>query len=81
MADGVPCPAGFYAGGVKFLLIVILLAAAIYFTVRVIQRRGILPQRGPERRPLGPDDDPDFLRDLDRKRRRRKPEDPDPSSS
>ena len=32
-------------------------------------------------RPLGPDDDPDFLRDLDRKRRRRKPEDPDPSSS
>ena len=31
----------------------------------------------------GPDDDPDFLRDLDRKWRRRKPkpEDPDPSSS
>ena len=68
----------------KFLLIVILLAAAIYFTVRVIQRRGILPDRRPdERRPLGPDDDPDFLRDLDRKWRRRKPkpEDPDPSSS
>lgn len=66
----------------KFLLIVILLAAAIYFTVRVIQRRGILPPRHPEQRPLGPDDDPDFLRDLDRKRRRRpKPEDPDPSSS
>ena len=66
----------------KFLLIVILLAAAIYFTVRVIQRRGILPPRRPEQRPLGPDDDPDFLRDLDRKRRRRpKPEDPDPDPS
>jgi hypothetical protein len=66
----------------KFLLLVIILAAAIYFTTRVIQRRGILPARRPEQRPMGPDDDPDFLRDLDRKRRRRpKPEDPDPSSS
>ena len=66
----------------KFLLLVILLAATIYFTTRVIQRRGILPARHPEQRPFGPDDDPDFLRDLDRKRRRRKPEDPaDPSSS
>ena len=65
----------------KFLLIVILLAVAIYFTVRVIQRRGILPERPTDERPLGPDDDPDFLRDLDRKwRRRRKPEDPDPSA-
>ena len=64
----------------KFLLIVILLAVAIYFTVRVVQRRGLLPERRLERRPFGPDDDPDFLRDLERKRRRRKPEDPDPSS-
>ena len=64
----------------KFLLVVIVLAVAIYFAVRVVQRRGLLPQRRPEQRPFGPDDDPDFLRDLDRKRRRRKPEDPDPSS-
>ena len=64
----------------KFLLVVIVLAVAIYFAVRVIQRRGLLPERRPEQRPLGPDDDPDFLRDLERKRRRRKPEDPDPSS-
>jgi hypothetical protein len=66
----------------RFLLVVILLAAAIYFTTRVVQRRGILPDRRPDQRPFGPDDDPDFLRDLDRKRRlrRRKPEDPDPSS-
>jgi hypothetical protein len=77
-----PFPAGIYSVGVlKFLLLVIILAAAIYFTVRVVQRRGLLPDRRPEQRPLGPDDDPDFLRDLDRKRRRPKPEDPDPSSS
>jgi hypothetical protein len=64
----------------KFLLVVIVLAVAIYFTVRVVQRRGLLPERRADQRPFGPDDDPDFLRDLDRKRRRRKPEDPDPSS-
>ena len=63
----------------KFLLVVILIAVAVYFTVRVIQRRGIAP---PPRRPkpqpprvMGPDDDPDFLRDLDRKRKH--PEDPE----
>ena len=65
----------------KLLLVVVILAVAIYFTVRVIQRRGLMPERRPEQRPFGPDDDPDFLRDLDRKRRRPKPEDPDPSSS
>jgi hypothetical protein len=66
----------------KFFLVVVILAVAIYFTVRVVQRRGVLPDRRPQQRPFGPDDDPDFLRDLDRKRRRRrKPEDPDPSSS
>jgi hypothetical protein len=66
----------------RFLLVIILLAATIYFTTRVIQRRGLLPDKGSEKRPFGPDDDPDFLRDLDRKRlRRRKPEDPDTSSS
>jgi hypothetical protein len=62
----------------KFLLVVILLGAAIYLTVRAIQRRGIAPRpqaHRPAPRPLGPDDDEDFLRDLDRKRRH--PEDPD----
>jgi hypothetical protein len=66
----------------KFLLFVILVAIAVYLVVRAIQRRGIAP--APPRRPrptqqppriLGPDDDPDFLRDLDRKRKH--PEDPD----
>jgi hypothetical protein len=63
----------------RFLLVVILVAVAVYFTVRAIQRRGVAP--GPRRpkaqppRPMGPDDDPDFLRDLDRKRKH--PEDPE----
>jgi hypothetical protein len=65
----------------KFLLLVILLGIAVYLTVRVIQRRGIAPppRSGPPRppRPMGPDDDPDFLRDLDRKRKRKHPEDPE----
>ena len=58
---------------------VILVAVAVYFTVRAIQRRGVAP--APRRakpqppRPMGPDDDPDFLRDLDRKRKH--PEDPE----
>ncbi|MDF1606130.1 hypothetical protein [Nocardioides sp. YIM 152315] len=65
----------------KFLLVVILVAIAIYLTTRAIQRRGVAPMPRPRpRRPepprvLGPDDDPDFLRDLDRKRKH--PEDPD----
>jgi hypothetical protein len=62
----------------RFLLVVILLAIAVYFTVRAIQRRGVAPtprRQQPPPRVMGPDDDPDFLRDLDRKRRH--PEDPD----
>lgn len=58
---------------------VILVAVAVYFTVRAIQRRGVAPApRKPKPqppRPMGPDDDPDFLRDLDRKRKH--PEDPE----
>lgn len=61
----------------KFLLLVILVAVAVYLTVRVIQRRGVLPKHHhqPPPRPFGPDDDPDFLRDLDRKRKH--PKDPE----
>lgn len=63
----------------KFLLVVIIFAAAVYLTARAIQRRGVAPMgpRRPQapRRPVSPDDDPDFLRDLDR--RRKHPEDPD----
>lgn len=69
----------------KFLLLVILVALATYATIRVTQRRGVLPRTQrprtarPPSRPMGPDDDDDFLRDLDRKRKH--PDDPDPSPS
>ena len=65
----------------KVLLVVVLFAVATYCLIRVIERRGVArpvrrrPEPQPDPRPLGPDDDEDFLRDLDRKRRH--PEDPD----
>jgi hypothetical protein len=74
----------------RFLFVLVLLAVAIYLLVRVFQERsaaggtgrGLGAPRRPQgpRRPqrpriVAPDDDEDFLRDLDRKRRN--PEDPD----
>lgn len=68
----------------KVLLVVVLFAVATYLLIRVIERRGVArPLRRPQprsqprppQRPVAPDDDEDFLRDLDR--RRRHPEDPD----
>ena len=59
----------------------VLFAVAIYLLVRVFQERGMMPERPsrPQRptppQPVAPDDDEDFLRDLDRKRLN--PEDPD----
>ena len=66
----------------KFLLVVAVVGVVTYLAVRLMQRR--LPGGGSPapRRPLpgpkpkvAPDDDEDFLRDLERKRRH--PEDPD----
>jgi hypothetical protein len=65
----------------KVLVLVVLLGLAIYLVVRTVQGRGAAPQprprpqRRPPARPVAPDDDPDFLRDLDRKRKH--PDDPD----
>ena len=64
----------------KVLFVVVLFAVATYLLIRVIERRGVArPVRRheprPQRRPVAPDDDEEFLRDLDRKRRH--PEDPD----
>lgn len=65
----------------KVLLVVLLFAVLTYALIRVIERRGVArPVRRrteprPPARPVAPDDDEDFLRDLDR--RRRHPEDPD----
>ena len=63
----------------KFLLVVILFAVIVYLTVKAIERRGVAPQpKRPPARPVAPDDDPDFLRNLERerKRKRKHPEDP-----
>jgi len=50
---------------VKLLLLVALIAVAIYLTVRIIERRGLTSPGSPsQRRPRGPDDDPDFLNGL-----------------
>jgi hypothetical protein len=68
----------------KVLLVVLLFAALTYGLIRVIQRRGVAggslgrgssPRPRPQSRPVAPDDDPDFLRDLDRKKRQ--PPDPE----
>ena len=73
---------GLYSGPVlKVLLVVALFAVATYYLIRVIERRGVArpvrrrPAPRPEARPAAPDDDEDFLRDLDQ--RRKHPEDPD----
>ena len=87
--DREPTPArpdAAYSGHVlKVLLVVIVFAAVTYAVVRLLERRGTTPVRRsrpnprPVRRPMAPDDDEDFLRDLDR--RRRHPEDPDGTGS
>lgn len=59
----------------------VLFGVAIYLLVRVFQERGLMPERParPQRQAppkvVAPDDDEDFLRDLDRKRLN--PEDPE----
>ena len=78
----------------KFFLVAVLFAVAVYLLVRVVQRRGL---RGPGNggsggtgrpggpggrpgppRPLGPDDDPDFLWRLDRDKRHPRKDDGGP---
>jgi len=58
----------------KVLLVVVLFAVATYYLIRVIERRGVArpvrrrPEPRHDHRPMAPDDDEEFLRDLDRKR-------------
>lgn len=64
----------------KLLVVIVVLTMLVYGLVRVVVRRGIIPARDAQRpapRPQGPDDDPDFLRELDRRRRRRQAEGPE----
>ncbi len=73
----------------KFVLVAVVFAIAVYVLIRVIQRRGLQGPDGPAGgirrpppRPLGPDDDPDFLWGLDkRKRHPDKKKDDDSSGS
>jgi len=61
----------------KFLLVVIVFAALVYTVFWLIERRrGTAPStprtaRRPTPRSVAPDDDEDFLRDLNRRNRRR----------
>ena len=71
----------------KFLLVVAVVGLVPYLAVRLVQRRlpgggtpaARRPLPGPRPKPkpkmVAPDDDEDFLRDLERKRRH--PEDPE----
>lgn len=74
------------------MLFVLVFAWITYLAVRALQRRGVTPPSsgrrtlpGPRPRPsapprtVAPDDDEDFLRELDR--RRLHPDDPDQPSS
>lgn len=75
----------------KFLLVVAFVAILTYLAIRLLQRRlpggasqgarRPLPGPRPKPRMVAPDDDEDFLRDLERKRKRKHPEDPDASTS
>lgn len=55
----------------RFLFVVLLLAAVIYAVFWAINRRNDGPEQPTVKRgPVGPDDDEDFLRQLDWERRR-----------
>ena len=65
---------------IRFVVILALFAAVVYATFWIIDRRsqgggggGLAGSRCPAR-PVGPDDDEDFLRELDRKQRHSKDE-------
>lgn len=65
----------------KALLVIIVFALVVYGALRLLELRrarrvpGGAPTRpAPPRRPLAPDDDPDFLRDLEQRRRRERHE-------
>lgn len=71
----------------KLLLVVVIFAAVTYLAIRWMQDRGLGGEQAPRRpsrpkpptRPIAPDDDESFLRDLEWKRRqqeRRQPKNP-----
>jgi hypothetical protein len=59
----------------KVLLVIVVVAVTIYVILRLIERGGLSRAEGRKPRTVAPDDDADFLRDIDRQRRRRTDED------
>jgi hypothetical protein len=62
----------------KAVLVVIVLGLVIYTVIRLLEKLRAARRTGPsrpvqppQRRVVAPDDDPDFLRELERRRRRR----------
>ena len=73
----------------KFFLVIVVFAASIYAVLWLVEtprhpfrrtapRKPLLPPRPGPSRPLAPDDDEDFLRDLNRRRREKKDDDSRP---
>lgn len=66
----------------RVVLALLMLGSAIYLVIRLLQRRG--GDGGPPRRPprpVAPDDDPGFLRDLDDQMWRERHEGSDPDKT
>ncbi len=66
----------------KAILVVALFALVVYGTLRLLEirrarRRPSAPPKRPDRRAIAPDDDIDFLRNLEQERRRKKREHPE----
>ncbi|HEY1133942.1 MAG TPA: hypothetical protein VGE77_05140 [Nocardioides sp.] len=66
----------------KFALVLAVIAIGVYLLVRALEKRrpgggGSIARPRPPR-PMGPDDDPDFLWDLNKKVRRPRDPAPDP---
>jgi hypothetical protein len=67
----------------RLLIFLALLAAVVYAVFWLIERRaqnGGSGGKAVPRGPVGPDDDEDFLRELERKRRHQKGEGPSPTT-
>lgn len=66
------------------MLVAVLFAALVYGVFWLVERRRVRrtapPRPRPSPRSVAPDDDEEFLRELERRRRRTDPGDPDKTS-
>jgi hypothetical protein len=60
----------------RFLFYIVVLGMAVYAVLWILDRRSgghsVIRRTPPPRGPVGPDDDEDFLRELERRRRHEK---------